>query len=68
MAKYTRSQVKIGDEVQFSNRYIEHTHYKWKVVAKLDNTILMVEINEPGISERRMIDIDDVIEVIPAKR
>ncbi len=63
---YSFNNIRKGDKVQFSNKYINNTNSFWKVIAKLDNTILMVELISDNNQERRMIDVSDVTKVIPA--
>jgi hypothetical protein len=57
MARYTFEQIKIGDNIYYEDKYLSRRNLYWKVVAKLDKSILMIEPAESGDgNEKRMID------------
>lgn len=58
---YTIEEVQIGDEILFEDAHkVEHNLF-WKVVNKISNSRLVVEIKEMGYAEKFYIDIQDVI-------
>ncbi len=58
---YTTDEVQIGDEILFEDTHkIEHNLF-WKVVNKISQGRLIVEIKEMGYAEKYNIDIQDVI-------
>jgi hypothetical protein len=69
MSNYTIDQINIGDEIYYEDRFRSNRDPNWKVVGKLDKSLLIIEIIKPGSTEQRVIDIMDVekLEVIPKK-
>lgn len=58
---YTTDEVQIGDEILFEDTHkIEHNLF-WKVVNKISQGRLIVEIKEMGYAEKYNIDVQDVI-------
>lgn len=58
---YTIDEVQIGDEILFDDTHkVEHNLF-WKVVNKISQSRLIVEIKETGYAEKYNIDIQDVI-------
>lgn len=61
--KFTMSDIEVGDEIIFDNtQKIEHNLF-WRVVNKISNSRLIVEIREMGFAEKYNIDISDVINI-----
>jgi hypothetical protein len=58
MAKHKIQQVNIGDEIQYSHRQLEIPPDNWKVVAKLDKSVLLIERVENGELIKRMIELE----------
>ena len=54
-------QIHIGDEVLFKDEHpIQHNLF-WRVVNKLSNNKLIVEIREMGYAEKYIVSVKDVI-------
>ena len=59
--QFEMADIQVGDEILFNNSVnIEHNLF-WKVINKISNSRLMVEIREMGYSQKIMIEINDVI-------
>lgn len=59
--KFTMEQIHIGDEVLFKDEHpIQHNLF-WRVVNKLSNNKLIVEIREMGYAEKYIVSVKDVI-------
>ena len=59
--KYTMDEIHIGDEVLFNDANpIQHNLF-WRVVNKLSNNKLIVEIREMGYAEKFTVSVKDVI-------
>jgi hypothetical protein len=60
-SKFTMDQIHIGDEILFNDEHpIEHNLF-WRVVNKLSNNKLIVEIREMGYAEKYIVSVSDVI-------
>jgi hypothetical protein len=60
-SKFTMDEIHIGDEVLFKDAHpIEHNLF-WRVVNKLSNNRLIVEIREMGYAEKYTVSVTDVI-------
>ena len=59
--KYKMDDIAIGDEVLFNdNIKVEHNIF-WKVINKISNSRLLVEIREMGYAEKFHIETSDII-------
>jgi hypothetical protein len=69
MSNYTIEQINIGDEIYYEDKFRSNRYPNWKVVGKLDQSLLIIEIIKPGSSEQRVIDIMDVekLEILTKK-
>lgn len=61
---YNIEEINIGDEILFDNKEIPHNLF-WRVINKIAQNKLVVEIREMGYAERFSIDIRDVIKRRP---
>jgi hypothetical protein len=61
---YDIKQIKVGDEVIYHDRYAEEGSSTWRVISKLDKTLIVIEKIEKGVTEKRMIDASDVERLI----
>lgn len=68
MPRYKIEDVNIGDEIQYTHHTVNIPPDNWKVVAKLDKTILIIEREEAALNKRRMIEIQDVVKIFPSTR
>ncbi|MEP7109580.1 MAG: hypothetical protein ABI760_16420 [Ferruginibacter sp.] len=60
-SKFTMDEIHIGDEVLFSGAHpIQHNLF-WRVVNKISNNRLIVEIREMGYAEKYTVSVKDVI-------
>lgn len=60
-SKFTMDEIQIGDEVLFNDAHpIQHNLF-WRVVNKLSNNRLIVEIKEMGYAEKYTVSVKDVI-------
>ena len=60
-SRFTIDQIHIGDEVLFKDGHpIEHNLF-WRVVNKLSNNKIIVEIREMGYAEKYIVSVSDVI-------
>lgn len=55
--------IAIGDEVRYSDRYVQGGYSNGKVVHRLDHSILVLEIMENGITKNKLVDETDIIEL-----
>jgi hypothetical protein len=62
--KYTIEQINIGDKITYKEKHRENGYPFWKVIAKVDQSLLMIEIDEGSFHEKRIIEIDEVQELI----
>jgi hypothetical protein len=60
MSHYTIDQIHIGDEIYYEDKFRSNRYPNWKVVGKLDKSLLVIQIIKDGSSEQRVIDIMDV--------
>ncbi len=58
--EYTINEINIGDLVTWQDKYAKYENSTWRVIKKLDHTILVIEKIENDITEKRMIDVSDV--------
>ncbi|UAY51004.1 hypothetical protein [Ferruginibacter albus] len=69
MPKYRLDQIRIGDEIYYEDKYVSKRHPSWKVVNKLDKSILIIETTDSKNNQtiKRMIDFMDVkvFELLP---
>jgi hypothetical protein len=63
--KYTIGQINIGDKIIYKEKYRTNGYPFWKVVAKVDQSLIMIEINEGIFHEKRIIEISEIKELIP---
>lgn len=54
-------EINIGDDVLINDRHQTHHNLFWRVINKLSNKKLLVEIKEMGYAEKYIISIKDVI-------
>ena len=60
-SKFTMDEIHIGDEILFKDANpVEHNLF-WRVVNKLSNNRLIVEIREMGYAENYTVSVSDVI-------
>ena len=66
---YTIDQIHIGDEISYEDKYQSNKFPSWKVISKLDKSLLIIEITDKGFSEQRIIDIMEIenFVVLPKK-
>jgi hypothetical protein len=58
---YKIEDIQIGDEILFDDTHkVEHNLF-WKVINKISNNQLIVEIREMGYAEKYIIAVKDVI-------
>jgi len=58
---YKIEDIHIGDEILFDDTHkVEHNLF-WKVINKISNHELLVEIREMGYAEKYIIAVKDVI-------
>jgi hypothetical protein len=62
--KLTVEQINIGDIVHYEDDYLNKNYFEWIVVAKLGDGI-MIELTKDGRIEKRVIDITEVIKIVP---
>jgi hypothetical protein len=67
MPRYNIHDINIGDKVDYHDDYLSKKHSIWTVVAKLDESMLVIEINKDDKNERRIVEISDIKEIIPPK-
>jgi len=67
MPRYNIHDINIGDKVYYHDDYLSKKHSIWTVVAKLDESMLVIEINKDDKNERRIVEISDIKEIIPPK-
>ncbi len=57
MGKYSFEQIQIGDNIYYEDKYVSSSNLYWRVVAKLDKSILMIEsADATNKKEKKMID------------
>ncbi len=68
MQQYTTNEtpfetmdIQVGDEILFRNADVVEHNLFWKVVNKISNSRLVVEIREMGFAQKIMIETRDVI-------
>ncbi|MEO6547670.1 MAG: hypothetical protein ABIN94_06705 [Ferruginibacter sp.] len=60
-AKFSMDEIHIGDEVLFEDAHPVQHNVFWRVVNKISNNKLIVEIKEMGYAEKYTIFLKDVI-------
>jgi hypothetical protein len=65
--KFTIEDIHIGDEVIYKEKYRENGFPNWKVISKLDQSLIVIEINDGNIHEKRIIELTEITELIPAQ-
>jgi hypothetical protein len=53
--------IQIGDEILFDDEHKVHHNIFWRVINKISNNQLIVEIREMGYAEKYIIAVKDVI-------
>ena len=64
-ATYKIDQINIGDDILINDKHQTHHNLFWRVINKLSNNRLIVEIKEMGYAEKYTISIKDVINLEP---
>jgi hypothetical protein len=64
MSKYRIEEINVGDEIYYEDKYRSNRHLHWKVLKKIDESMLLIEGNEAGFNEQRLIDILDVRKLV----
>ena len=60
---FTIDQIHVGDEVLFRDEHpVEHNLF-WRVVNKLSNNSLIVEIKEMGYADKFIVSVKDIIDL-----
>ncbi|UAY51272.1 hypothetical protein [Ferruginibacter albus] len=62
--RFNISQIDIGDLISCLDKFPSRNYSTYQVTNKLDKTILIVEKIGDAESEKRMIDIKDIVEVV----
>ncbi len=58
---YTIDDIQVGDEILFDDTHkVEHNLF-WRVINKISNYQIIVEIREMGYAEKYIIAVKDVI-------
>jgi hypothetical protein len=64
MIKHQADQINVGDEITYKDKYVKPGTSNWKVVGKLDKSILFIERNENGVIDKRMIDVSEIETIV----
>ena len=60
---FTIDQIHVGDEVLFRDEHpVDHNLF-WRVVNKLSNNSLIVEIKEMGYADKFIVSVKDIIDL-----
>lgn len=60
---FTIDEIQVGDEVLFRDEHpVDHNLF-WRVVNKLSNNRLIVEIKEMGYADKFIVSVKDVIDL-----
>jgi hypothetical protein len=62
--KYNIEQIHIGDELVYKEKYREGGFPNWKVISKLDESLIVIEMSKGDIKEKRIIELSDITELI----
>ena len=54
-------EINVGDDILINDKHQTHHNLFWRVINKLANNKLLVEIKEMGYAEKYIININDVI-------
>lgn len=60
-SKFTMDEIHIGDEILFKDAHPVQHNLFWRVINKISNNQLIVEIREMGYAEKYTIFLKDVI-------
>ena len=60
-SKFTMDEIRIGDEILFKDAHPVQHNLFWRVINKISNNQLIVEIKEMGYAEKYTIFLKDVI-------
>ncbi len=58
---YKIEEIQIGDEILFDDTHKVQHNLFWRVINKISNNQLIVEIREMGYAEKYIIAVKDVI-------
>jgi hypothetical protein len=61
--QFSIDDIQIGDEILFNDEHKVHHNIFWRVVNKLSNNRLIVEIKEMGYAEKIIVAVKDVINI-----
>jgi hypothetical protein len=62
-APYTIKDIQVGDEILFEDTHkVEHNLF-WRVINKISNNRLVVEIREMGYAQKYIIFVKDVSDI-----
>jgi hypothetical protein len=64
MPKYKTEQINIGDKVTYTNKFNQAGFSSGIVTGKLDKSILFVDKNENGSTNKIIIDVSEVEDII----
>ncbi len=59
--QFETTDIEVGDEILFINDHVVEHNLFWKVVYKISNSRLVVEIKEMGFAQKIMIETRDII-------
>jgi len=59
--QFETADIQVGDEILFRNADVVEHNLFWKVVYKIPNSRLAVEIREMGFAQKMMIETRDVV-------
>lgn len=65
-ATFNTKDINIGDEVLLDETHETHHNLYWRVVNKLSENRLMVEIKEMGYAKKFIVSIKAIVNVEPA--
>ncbi|MEO6730950.1 MAG: hypothetical protein ABIN01_07015 [Ferruginibacter sp.] len=60
-AKFKMDEIHVGDEVLFKDAHPVQHNLFWRVINKLSNNQLIVEIREMGYADKCIVSVKDVI-------
>ena len=58
---FSIDEIQVGDEILFDDLHKVQHNLFWRVVSKISNNRLIVEIREMGYAEKYIIAVKDVI-------
>lgn len=59
--KFTMDEINIGDEVLINPSLPVHHNLFWRVVNKLSNNQLILEIREMGYADNFIVSVNDIV-------